>query len=88
MSEAWGLVTSDHPDPVLRAIGFLHEQLNPVLLSDGLSQGDADQVLAEVTHALCAAVKKSAPHERGDTAACFARRCIGAYHHDDGHKTH
>jgi hypothetical protein len=87
MSEAWDLITSDHPDPLLAAIGLLHEALNPLLLADGYMQDAADAVLARTTSDLCAAVRAAAPHERGDVAKLFVLRCIAAYR-DGGHRTH
>ncbi len=45
MTEAWDLATSDHPDPVIAAVALVHEQLYPVLLAEGYSQNQADQVL-------------------------------------------
>lgn len=87
MSEPWGLATSGDADPVIAAIALLHEQLNPLLLIDGLSQPDADVVLARITHDLCAAVSAAAPHERGDVAKHFALRCICEYR-IGGHRTH
>jgi hypothetical protein len=87
MTEAWGLATSDHPDPVIAAVALVHEQINPLLLADGYTQDAADQVLARITHDLCAAPKRAAPHERGDVAKLFALRVIVAYR-DGGHRTH
>jgi hypothetical protein len=87
MSEAWGLVTSDDEDPVLAAIGLVHEALNPMLLADGHTQDEADQMLARITHDLCAAAKRAAPHEAGDVARLFAHRCIVGYG-NGGHRTH
>ena len=86
MTEAWDLATSDHPDPVIAAVALVHEQLKPVLLADGYTQDAADQVLARITHDLCAAVRKAPPNERGDVAQHFALRSICEYR-DDGHKT-
>jgi hypothetical protein len=86
MSEPWALATSDHPDPVIAAVALVHEQLNPLLLIDGLSQPDADVVLARITHDLFAAVTRAAPRDRGDVARHFALRVIAGY--PDGFETH
>jgi hypothetical protein len=59
-----------NPDSVA-AVALVHERINPLLLADGYTQDAADQVLARITHDLCAAAKRAAPHERGDVATHF-----------------
>ena len=87
MSEKpWSLVTSDHPNPILAAIALVHEQINPMLLADGWSQDQADQVLGRISTDLQSAVRKAEPQDQGDVAKHFAIRCITEYR-NGGHLT-
>jgi len=87
MSGPWALATSDHPDPVIAAVALVHEQLNPVLLAEGCSQDQADQLLSRITGDLLAAVRKAVPRDCGEVARLFALRCIATYH-EGRHGTH
>ena len=86
MSEAaWGLVTSGDPDPVLAALGLVHEELNPLLLAEGYTQDEADVVLARISSDLFRAVR-AATHDQGAVAKQFALRCITEFR-NGGHLT-
>jgi len=84
MSQAWGQVTSADDNPVLAALGLVHEQLNPMLLAEGYTQDEADHILARISSDLMRAVR-SATHDQGEVAREFALRCIAEY--PNGHLT-